>query len=127
MCFNKIGSCLNEKVLDKKAYSNKETLKVINNCKNDLFTIRKDKIKKYIFANNFKYVKGKILLYYINIMIIMILNLPIKTTYYMELKIPGPRTSKVFYENKGSFHNDACQDTTLPINVYIKIISGKTA
>ena len=107
--------------MDKRLYSNKETLIEVIKGKNGIYTNKKHRNKKFIFTNNFKYVNGKILLYYMNIIIIlMIFNLSINSLPYIELTIPGPRISRVFYKNEGNVYNEYCPtETTIPTNIYI--------
>ena len=83
-------------------YSFEDPLKENINDKNFLFKNRNQENKKIIFANNFKYMKGKILIFYINIIILMDLYFQINSSYIIQLTIPGPGISKVFYENPGN-------------------------
>ena len=52
--FKKIGFNSNEKVMDKRPYSNKETLIEVINSKNKRYINKKHENKEYIFLNNFK-------------------------------------------------------------------------
>ena len=54
---------MNEKDIGKTQYSNIETQIEIIYWKNDIYINKNCRNQKYIFANNFKYVKGKILYY----------------------------------------------------------------
>ena len=122
-CFKKIGLYPKEKVIDKRPYTNKKTLIEVTYGKNKKNTNKKHPNKKFHFSNYFKYGKGKILLYYINIIILMILNLPIKTISYIELTITGPGISSLFYENpQGDNRNTYCPNTIFPTKVYINNI-----
>ena len=41
---------------------------------------------------------------------------------YIELTIPGPGISRVFYENKGDIYNSRCPSTTFPDEIHINNI-----
>ena len=120
--FKKIGFYSNEKVMDKRPYSNKETLIEVINSKNKRYINKKHENKEYIFLNNFKHEKGKILLYYINIIILMILNLSINSFPYILLTIPGPGKSSVFFEDVGGNYLEFCFRKTYPSKIYINNI-----
>ena len=124
LCFQNIVSNQNEKVIDKSPYSSKEALMEINNGKNDSYIKKKDKIKRYMIANNFRFMKGKILLlHYIKELILLILNMQINSSSYIELIVTGPGTSSVFFENKRPHYVADCLTTNFPSEVYINNIS----
>ena len=106
--------------MGKKRYSNKETLNEIKDEKNYLFVNKRDKNTKYIFTNCFKYMKGKILYHYmIMIILIIIIYSMNSSSSYIELTIPGPGMSKIFYE-KGN--KDCPSSITFPDEIYINDI-----
>ena len=116
---------LNYKVINKMSYSFERPLKENIDDKNVLFKNRKQDYKKIIFANNFKYMKGKILIFYINIIILIILYFRINSSYIIQLTIPGPGISKVFYENPGDSLYYCPPAPTFPQEVFINNIKQK--
>ena len=55
--------------MDKRPYSNEASIIEVIKDKCEIYTNKNIENKKFIFTNNFKNVKGKILLYYMNIII----------------------------------------------------------
>ena len=120
--FKKICSNLNEKVIDKSSYLIKKPLKEIIDDTNALFKNKEKENKKYIFTNHFKSMKRKILLFYINAIILIILNIQINSSFIIQLTIPGPGISKVFYENPGNSLYYCPSAPTFPQEVFINNI-----
>ena len=97
--FIKIGSNWNEKDIRIIQYLNEEILIEIINSKNDIYRDKNNKNKKYKFTKRVNYMKGNILYYYMNIIILLFIIYSVSSSY-IELTIPGPGSSKIFYENK---------------------------
>ena len=120
--FKKFGFNWNEKVIDKTQYSNRATKIAIMNWKNDIYINKNYKNKKDIFTNHFKYVKGKKLYYYMNIIILIIIIYSMNSSY-IELTIPGPGISRIFFENTGKIYNRWCPSTIFPDEILINCLS----
>ena len=96
----KIGFNLKEKDIDKRPYSNKEFLNEIFNYDDHLYFNKNHENKKYAFTSSFKYKKAKILSFYINIIISIILNLSVlNSPSYIELTINANGKSSIFFNN----------------------------
>ena len=126
--FKKIGSNLIKQDIGKRQYSNKEKQIGVINEKNNINTNKRNKNDKYIFANNLRYAKGKILLYDMNIIILLLLSWPMNSSY-IELTIRGPGISRVFFNNTGDMGetlNQWCDGIKYPIKVIINNIEQPT-